>query len=74
MVTRERFELPTPTFVASYSNPTELTSLVSSFWVQRYNRQMKPFFVAEKKFFFSNKGIIRTELCPNSTISDVTYR
>lgn len=50
MVTRERFELPTPTFVASYSNPAELTSLVSSFWVQRNNRQMKPFFVAEKKF------------------------
>ena len=50
LVTRERFELPTPTFVASYSNPAELTSLVSSFWVQRYNRQMKPFFVAEKKF------------------------
>ena len=26
IVTRERLELPTPTFVASCSNPTELTS------------------------------------------------
>ena len=62
MVTRERFELPTPTFVASYSNPTELTSLVSSFWVQRYNRLMKPFFVAGKKFVFSE---IKSELGRN---------
>lgn len=29
IVTRERFELPTPTFVASCSDPTELTSQVS---------------------------------------------
>ena len=28
-VTRERFELPTPTFVASCSDPIELTSLIS---------------------------------------------
>ena len=28
LVTRERFELPTPTFVASCSDPTELTSLI----------------------------------------------
>ena len=52
VVAPDGFELPTPTFVASYSNPTELTSLVSSIWVQRYNRQMKPFFVAEKSLIY----------------------